>query len=254
MKKINNKLLFFLFISLSISLSFCCRSSFAVYGSNINTRLKYLSVIKRLTFYKKELSLIYSKISRKDSAINSLKKKIKKDEKRIKKIKEKIKKYGLLIEDLAEKIFIIHKEYRLDGIISFKDDSNAFIINYQLKILLKKEEEEFLWLVKRKNKFLRLKKYLKNEKNTFIDDIKSIKHSKKRLKRLISALNTYINSLKINSDKNHSVYLSKKPENIRRHNNKHNKKNGHLKRKVIKLINNLKNKSRNSGVIFQIIK
>ena len=216
--------------------------------------MKYRFVIKRLTFYKKELSLISSKISRLDSAVSNLKKKIKNDEKQIKKIKKKIKKYGLLIEDLTEKIFIIDKEYRLDGIMSFKDDSNAYIINYQLKILLKKEEEKFLRLVKRKNKFLRLKKYLKNEKNTFIADVKSIKRSKKRLKRLISALNTYINSLKINSDKNHSVYRSEKPENMHIHNKSHNKKNRLLKHKVIKLINNLKNKSRNSGVIFQIIK
>jgi septal ring factor EnvC (AmiA/AmiB activator) len=252
MKKIiiNNKLLFFLVIFLSVPLSYYCRNSFAAFKSNINTRLKYRSVIKRLTFYKKELSLISSKISRRDSAVSSLKKKIRKDEKHIKKIKKKINKYGLLIKDLTEKIFIIHKEYRLDGIISFKDDSNAFIINYQLKILLKKEERKLLHLVKRKNKFLHLKKYLKNEKNSLVADINSIKRSKKRLKQLITGLNMYMKSLKINNDKNYNGYLSKKPGNMRRD----NKKNRLLKRKVIKLIKNLKNKSRSSGIIFQVIK
>ena len=251
MKKINNnKLLFFLVISLSILLSYYCRDSFAAYKSDINTRLQYRSVIKRLTFYKKELSLISSKISRGDSAINSLKKKIKKDEKRIKKIKKKIKKYRLLIENLAEKIFIIHKEYRLDEIMSFKNDSNAFIINYQLKILLKKEEIKLIRLVKRKNRFLRLKKYLKNEKNSFIADVNSVKRSKKRLKRLIAGLNIYIKSLKINNYKNYNDYLTKK----RGYMHRHNKKNRLLKHKVIKLIKNLKNKSRNSGIKFQVIK
>ena len=252
MKKIiiNNKLLFFFAIFLSVSLSYYCRNSFAAHKPNINTRLKYSSVIKRLTFYKKELSLISSKISRSDSAVSNLKKKIKNDEKQIKKIKKKIKKYGLLIEDLTEKIFIINKEYRLDGIMSFKDDSNAYIINYQLKILLKKEETKLLKLVKRKNKFLRLKKYLKNEKNSLIADVNGVKRSKKRLKQLIAGLNIYIKSLKMKKDKNYNGYQSKKPGNKSRD----NKKNRLLKRKVIKLIKNLKNKSRNSGVIFQIIK
>ena len=252
MKKIiiNNKLLFFFAIFLSVSLSCYCLNSFAAHKPNINTRLKYRSVIKRLTFYKKELSLISSKISRSDSAVSNLKKKIKNDEKQIKKIKKKIKKYGLLIEDLTEKIFIINKEYRLDGIMSFKDDSNAYIINYQLKILLKKEETKLLKLVKRKNKFLRLKKYLKNEKNSLIADVNGVKRSKKRFKQLIAGLNIYIKSLKMKKDKNYNGYQSKKPGNMSRD----NKKNRLLKRKVIKLIKNLKNKSRNSGVIFQIIK
>jgi ATP-dependent 26S proteasome regulatory subunit len=193
MKKINNNnnLLFFLVLALPIFISFYCSGNSAAYRSNTSTRLKYRSVIKRLTFYKKELSLISSKISRRDSAVKSLKKKIKKDETQIKKIKKKIKKYGLLIEDLTEKIFIIHKEYRLDGIMPLKDDVDAFIINYQLKILLKKEETKLLRLIKRKNIFLRLKKYLKKEKNSLIADVNSVKHSKKRLKQLIAGLNIY---------------------------------------------------------------
>ena len=252
MKKIiiNNKLLFFFAIFLSVSLSYYCRNSFAAHKPNINTRLKYSSVIKRLTFYKKELSLISSKISRSDSAVSNLKKKIKNDEKQIKKIKKKIKKYGLLIEDLTEKIFIINKEYKLDGITPFKNESNAYIINYQLKNLLKKEETKLLKLVKRKNKFLRLKKYLKNEQNSLIADVNGVKRSKKRFKQLIAGLNIYIKSLKMKKDKNYNGYQSKKPGNMSRD----NKKNRLLKRKVIKLIKNLKNKSRNSGVIFQIIK
>ena len=247
---INNKLLFFFAIFLSVSFSYYCRNSLAAHKPNINTRLKYSSVIKRLIFYKKELSLISSKISRSDSAVSNLKKKIKNDEKQIKKIKKKIKKNGLLIEDLTEKIFIINKEYELDGIMSFKNESNTYIINYQLKILLKKEEEKLLKLIKRKNKFLILKKYLKNEKNSLIADVKSIDRSKKKLKQLIAGLNIYIKSLKIKNDQDYNDYQSKKPEDIRRD----NKKNRLLKRKVVKLIKNLKNKSRNSGIKFQVIK
>ena len=211
---------------------------------------KYSAILKRLNFYKKALAFLSSKISKEEKDIKDLKNKIKNAKGKIKKLKDKIKKDVLLIKDLTTRIFIINKEYGSAKLLSFKDNADSFIVNYQLKTLLQKEEIRLSKLIKRKNKFLKLKKYLKKEKNSLIADVNSVKHSKKRLKQLIAGLNIYIKSLKINNDKNYNGYLSKKRGNMR----KHNKKNRLLKRKVIKLIKNLKNKSRGSGVIFQIIK
>ncbi len=211
---------------------------------SIKTRLKYSAAIKRLTFYKKELSFISSEISAKEYAESDLKKKIKNDEVGIKRLKKKIKNDRLLIKNITLKIFIIHKEYGSDRLLSFKNGMNNFVINYQLKTLLKKEEEKFLKLVKRKKRFSRLKKYLKKEKRGLIGAVKSIKGSKKRLEKLIVEASEYIKSLKIRNN-----YKFNKIKSGYR-----NKKNRLLKRKVIKLIKNLKNGYGRNYIKFKIIK
>ncbi len=248
MKKIyNNRLIFFFGISIVAALFIYCLSISAAYSFKIRTRHKYSYVIKRLTFYKEELASISYKIAHSDSALHELKSKIKKNENKIRKIKKRIKRYRLLIEGLIERIFIIHKEYLLAEIIYFKGDTDAFVLNYQLKILLKNEEARLLKLVKIRNGFLRLRKYLKKEKSSFTSEFKSIKRSKERLKDLITGLNNYIESLKINNGKTYAGYNKSKEK-------RKDKKNRLLKRKVIKLIKNLQKKSRNGDAEFQIIK
>jgi septal ring factor EnvC (AmiA/AmiB activator) len=201
---------------------------------------KYSDILKRLDFYKEELAFLSSRIYRKENDIKDLKNKIKNAEGKIKKLKNKIKKDGLLIKGLTMRIFIIHKEYGSVRLLSFKDNTDSFIINYQLKTLLKKEEAKLSKLVKRKNKFLKLKKYLKKEKNSLIPAVKSINGTKRKLEYLIAVTFKYIKSVKI------------KYKQGRKGNKKRNKKNRLLKRKVIKLIHNLNDSSRKNDIKFTI--
>ncbi len=195
---------------------------------------KYSAILKRLDFYKRDLAFLSSKISKEEKDIKDLKNKIKNVEGEIKKLKDKIKKDGLLIKDLTMRIFIIHKEYGLAKLLSFKDNADSFIINYQLKTLLQKEEIKLSKLIKRKNKFLKLKKYLKKEKNNIVPAVKRINGTKRKLEGLIGGINKYIKSVKIKY--------------------KHNKNNRLLKRKVIKLIHNLNDSSRKNDIKFIIMR
>ena len=226
----------FLIIILTV---FCFNAAAASSKGRLNSRgtksgSKYSAILKRLNFYKKDLAFLSSKISKEEKDIKDLKNKIKNAKGKIKKLKDKIKKDGLLIKDLTTRIFIIHKEYGSAKLLSFKDNADSFIINYQLKTLLQKEEIRLSKLIKRKNKFLKLKKYLKKEKNSLIPAVKSIDGAKRKLEDLIGGINKYIKSVKIK--------------------NKHNKNNRLLKRKVIKLIHNLNDSSRKNDIKFIIMR
>ena len=226
----------FLIIILTV---FCFNAAAASSKGRLNSRgtksgSKYSAILKRLNFYKKDLAFLSSKISKEEKDIKDLKNKIKNAKGKIKKLKDKIKKDGLLIKDLTTRIFIIHKEYGSAKLLSFKDNADSFIINYQLKTLLQKEEIRLSKLIKRKNKFLKLKKYLKKEKNSLIPAVKSINGAKRKLEDLIGGINKYIKSVKIK--------------------NKHNKNNRLLKRKVIKLIHNLNDSSRKNDIKFIIMR
>lgn len=194
----------------------------------IKSNSKYSAMLKRLNFYKKDLVFLSSKISKKKKNIKDLRNKIKNAEDKIKKLKNKIKKDGFLIKELTMRIFIINKEY--------DSAKYSFIINYQLKTLLKKEEIKLSKLIKRKNKFLKLKKYLKKEKNSLILAVKSINGTKRKLEGLIADTYGYIKSVKIKY----------------KHNK--NKKDRLLKRKVIKLIHNLNNSSKKNDIKFIIMR
>ena len=226
----------FLIIILTV---FCFNAAAASSKGRLNSHgtksgSKYSAILKRLNFYKKDLAFLSSKISKEEKDIKDLKNKIKNAKGKIKKLKDKIKKDGLLIKDLTTRIFIIHKEYGSAKLLSFKDNADSFIINYQLKTLLQKEEIRLSKLIKRKNKFLKLKKYLKKEKNSLIPAVKSINGAKRKLEDLIGGINKYIKSVKIK--------------------NKHNKNNRLLKRKVIKLIHNLNDSSRKNDIKFIIMR
>ena len=227
-------------ISLIIILTvFCFNAAAASSNGRLNRHgsksvLKYSAILKRLDFYKKDLAFLSSKISKKEKDIKDLKNKIKNAKGKIKKLKDNIKKDGLLIKELTTRIFIIHKEYGSTKLLSFKDNADSFIVNYQLKTLLQKEEIRLSKLIKRKNKFLKLKKYLKKEKNNLVTAVKSINGTKRKLEVLIGGINKYIKSVKIK--------------------NKHNKNNRLLKRKVIKLIHNLNDSSRKNDIKFIIMR
>ncbi len=198
------------------------------------TDLKYFAVLKRLGIYKKNLDFLSLKIYKKKNEIKDLKNKIKNAEDKVKKIKNKIKKDGLLINGLTARIFIIHKEYGSARLLYFKDNADSFIVNYQLKTLLQNEEARLSKLVKRKKKFLKLKKYLKKEKNSLIAAVKSINDAKRELEYLIRGINKYIKSLKIKYKKN--------------------KNNRLLRRKVIKLIHKLNEGSKKNDIKFILMR
>jgi septal ring factor EnvC (AmiA/AmiB activator) len=197
---------------------------------------KYSAILKRLYFYKRDLAFLSSKIFKEEKGIKDLKNKIKNSEGKIKKLRNKIKKDGLLIKVIVARIFIIHKEYGSAKLLSFKDDTDGFIINYQLKTLLKEEETKLSKLVNRKNKFLKLKNYLKKEKNSLVLAVKSIDGTKIKLEDLIGGINNYIKSVKI------------------KYKHKHNKNNRLLRRKVIKLIHNLNGSSKKNDIKFIIMR
>ena len=197
---------------------------------------KYSAILKRLYFYKRDLAFLSSKISKEEKGIKDLKNKIKNSEDKIKKLRNKIKKDGLLVKVIVARIFIIHKEYGSAKLLSFKDDKDGFIINYQLKALLKDEETKLSKLVNRKNKFLKLKTYLKKEKDTLVLAVKSIDGTKIKLEDLIGGINNYIKSVKI------------------KYKHKHNKNNRLLRRKVIKLIHNLNGSSKKNDIKFIIMR
>ena len=203
---------------------------------NANPGSKYSVILKKLDFYKKDLAFLSSKISKEEKGIKDLKNKIKNSEDKIKKLRDKIKKDGMLVKVLATRIFIIHKEYASVKLLSFKDDTDAFIVNYQLKTLLREEETKLSKLVKRKNKFLKLKNYLKQEKDSLVRAVKSINGTKIKLEDLIGGINNYIKSVKI------------------KYKHKHNKNNRLLRRKVIKLIHNLKGSSKKNDIKFIIMR
>ena len=236
MKKAIASSLIFLIIILTV---FCFNAAVASSNGRLNRHgsksvLKYSAILKRLNFYKKDLAFLSSKIPKEEKDIKDLKNKIKNAKGKIKKLKDKIKKDGRLIKDLTTRIFIIHKEYGSTKLLSFKDNADSFIVNYQLKTLLQKEEIKLLKLIKRKNKFLKLKKYLKKEKNNLVAAVKSINGTKRKLEVLIGGINKYIKSVKIK--------------------NKHNKNNRLLKRKVIKLMHNLNDSSRKNDIKFIIMR
>ena len=200
------KTVYFIVFSIVILTASCFKANSA-YPLNLHIKSdsNYSAILKRLNFYKKDLAFLSDKISKKKKEINDLKNKIKKD--------------GRLIKGLTMRIFVIHTESGSSKLSSFKDGVDSFIINYQLKTLLQKEEMKLSKLVNRKNKFLKLKRFLKKEKNILVKAVKSINGTKIKLKDLIGGIDKYIKSVKIK--------------------HKHNKNNRLLKRKVIKLIHNL---------------
>lgn len=225
---------FFLLLFLIIS----CSNSHNVfaYHNNKHLRIKinseYSAILKRLKFYKKDLTLLSSKIYKKRKDIADLKSKIKIAKNKIKKLKIKIEKDGLIIKDLVTRIFLINRE---DSSVEFSSLYNGnveyFIVQYQLKTLLKKEEIKLLRFIKRRSRFLKLKKYLKKDKIGLISAVDSLNGSISELKGLIGRLNDYIKSVKIKY-----------------------KKNRLLKHKVIKLIHNLNGNSKKDDIKFIIMR
>ncbi|MHB1698278.1 MAG: hypothetical protein ACYCSQ_09290 [bacterium] len=205
----------------------------------IKTHSEYSSILKRLTFYKRDLVLLSSKISKKRKDIANLKNKIKIAKNKIKKLKNKIKKGDLLIKDLTIRIFLINREDSSAKLSSSENNAEYFIVNYQLKTLLKKEEIKLSKLIKRRNRFLKLKKYLKKEKAGLIPAVNSINGSISELKGLIGGIDDYIKSVKIKYNRGNKIQ---------------NKKNRLLKRKVIKLIHNLNGNSRKDDIKFFIMR
>jgi septal ring factor EnvC (AmiA/AmiB activator) len=219
--------------------SFSAASPYSVPGiATAKEQSRYSSIFKKLNLYKNNLIFLSSGISKKERAIKDLRNKIKASEAKIEKLKKKIKKDDLLIKNLIVKVFIINKEYDSDKLLSFKNDADAFIINYQLKNLLEKKEKKLSKLVNRKNKFLNLKKYMKKEKNSLMLEAEGILAAKKNLQALVLRISKYIKSLKMK----HGL------------NKKNNKTNRLLKHKVIKLIKNLKDGQRKNYIQFTIIK
>ena len=208
--------------------------------SRIKTNSEYSAILKRLTSYKRDLVLLSSKISKKRKDIADIKNKIKIAKSKIKKLKSKIKKGAFLIKDLTIRIFLINREDS-SAALSSSDNDNAeyFIVNYQLKTLLKKEEIKLSKLIKRRNRFLKLKKYLKKEKAGLISGVNSLNGSISELKNLIVGIDGYIKSVKIKYSRGNKIQ---------------NKKNRLLKRKVIKLIHNLNGKSKKDDIKFIIMR
>ncbi|MHB1546957.1 MAG: hypothetical protein ACYCV8_09935, partial [bacterium] len=225
------KTVYFIVFSIVILTASCFKANSA-YPLNLHIKSdsNYSAILKRLNFYKKDLAFLSDKISKKKKEINDLKNKIKNAENKIKNLKNKIKKDGRLIKGLTMRIFVIHTESGSSKLSSFKDGVDSFIINYQLKTLLQKEEMKLSKLVNRKNKFLKLKRFLKKEKNILVKAVKSINGTKIKLKDLIGGIDKYIKSVKIK--------------------HKHNKNNRLLKRKVIKLIHNLNEGSKKNDIKF----
>lgn len=204
--------------------------------NNNNGTTKYSLILKKLDFYKKDLAFLSSKISKEEKGIKDIKNEIKNSENKIKKLKDRIKKDSMLVKALVARIFIIHKEYDSDKLLSFKDDTDSFTVNYQLKTLLRKEETKLSKLAKRKDKFLKLKNYLKKEKDGLVSALKGLNGAKIKLETLIGGINNYIKSVKI------------------KYKHKHNKNNRLLRRKVIKLIHNLKGSSKKNDIKFIIMR
>ena len=200
---------------------------------------EYRTEIKKLILYKIRLGILSGEISAKRRVISDLRSKIKISSDKIGSIKNKIKKDDLLLKNLILKVFLLDEEYKSARLLHFKDSADYFVVNFQLKTLLRREEENLMRLTADKDRFLKLKSSLKKEKNNLLHALRGLNGSKSRLSSLIGKINAYVASVKAGTEKN-SV-------------NK-DKKNRLLKHKVIKLIHNLKYKSGPDGIKFIILK
>lgn len=225
-------------IILVLALQLHCLIPISAYSEENNasayakTHSAYSAVFKKLAAYKREIGFLPSKIIEKEKAVKDLKNKIKTAEEKITKLKYRIKKDGHITNKLITRIFLINREYGSYKLLSFKDSVNGYIVNYELKFLLKKEETKLSVFVRRKNMFLKLKHYLNKEKDGLIKAVKSWNAAKRKLKRLIGRITLYLHSLRLEYERKNNL------------NKKFNKKNRHLKNKIIKLIRKLNNSSK----------
>ncbi len=150
-------------------------------------------------------------------------------------IKNKIKEDDSTIRRLIRRIFFFQKEYDSVKLSSFKNNADYFVLNYQMKDVIDREEGILSKLATRKNKLLKIKEYLNKEKIIFISVKNGFKISRKKIKGLIAEMNNYIKVLK----------TKYRPED---------KKNRFLKRKVIKLIHNLNKNSKKNDITFTILR
>lgn len=201
----------------------------------VSLQKKYPLVAKRLAYYKKETSLLSSKILKMKKDIVDLRGKIEMASHRVKTIKNKIKKDDLTIRKIIRRIFFFQKEYDSVKLSSFKNNADYFVLNYQMKDVINREEGMLSKLAARKNKLLKMKEYLNKEKIIFISVKNGFKISRKKIKVLIAEMNNYIKVLKT------------------KHGTK-DKKNRFLKHKVIKLIHNLNKRSKKNDITFTILR
>ncbi|HEC24612.1 MAG TPA: hypothetical protein ENI54_01140 [bacterium] len=201
----------------------------------VSLQKKYPLVAKRLTYYKKETSLLSSKILEMKKDIVDLRGKIEMASHKEEIIKNKIKEDDSTIRRLIRRIFFFQKEYDSVKLSSFKNNADYFVLNYQMKDVIDREEGILSKLATRKNKLLKIKEYLNKEKIIFISVKNGFKISRKKIKGLIAEMNNYIKVLK----------TKYRPED---------KKNRFLKRKVIKLIHNLNKNSKKNDITFTILR
>ncbi len=167
--------------------------------------------------------------------ILDLRDKIKMASHRVRIVKNKIKEDDTTIRKLIRRIFFFQKEYDSVKLSSFKNNADYFVLNYQMKDVIDREEGILSKLAVRKNKLLKIKEYLSKEKIIFISAKNGFKSSRKKIKSLIGEINNYIKVLK-------TKYITE------------DKKNRFLKHKVIKLIHNLNKNSKKDDITFTILR
>lgn len=205
-------------------------SSYNKGGHSENLKEEYRSVLEHLDYYKSELNLLSKKISEASLGIDDLKEKIGESKSKSVVLKKEIKQDNLYFRNLLGKIFIFQRERETLKLLSIKDDYNDFIVNYELKSVLEKEESNLKLLMERSDTLLSLQKLMDNEREGVSNDLASMNNSKETLKILIRRANFYILRIKKKLAAQQAV---------------NNKRNKELNKLVIKLLLDLKKKMHN---------
>ncbi|MCL4322497.1 MAG: hypothetical protein M0016_03835 [Deltaproteobacteria bacterium] len=220
----------FLFFSIFFILS---RLAHALNHPDQRIYQKYSVIIKKLALYKKEFNLLSLKILKKRKDAGDLKNKITIAGAKIKRLKDKINKDNFILRKLIRRIFIIQRDKDAVKLTSIKNNTNYFITFYQLKTVLNKEKFRLAALIARRNRFLKIKNYFKEEKADLKKTLESLGASRQKLSNLIKGIKNYIKAIKIK-------YM--------------NKNNRLLKNKVIKLIHKINSKPKKGDIKFIIMR
>lgn len=202
--------------------------------------LKYPVVTHKLNIYRKAFHFLSSEIVKKKKNINDLRSKIKIVKADIKLLKDKINADNLVSRSLIRRIFIIQRDKDTLKLTSIGGNIDYFIAFRQLKTILYGERSALDRLMARKDRFLKMKIYFKEEKADLKKAVESLKTSRYKLNKLIKNIQAYIKIIK-----------------IRYMNSIRDKKNRLLKKKVIKLmhkINNKPKKPKNRDIKFIILR
>ncbi len=220
------KVFFFVVLLLSFLTPVTFKFAYALNRSNQRTYQESPVVIHKLDAYKQEFHFLSLEIVKKKKNIDDLKSKIKLIKSNIKILKDEIDMDSLVSRSLIRRIFIIQRDKDTLKLASIRGSIDYFIAFYQLKTILYRERFKLNKLVARRDRFLKMKIYFKKERADLKKAVESMRISRYKLNKLIKNIQAYMRAVRIK-------YMKMMRD----------KKNRLLKKKVIKLMHKINDKS-----------